>query len=217
MKQRYYLPFLSDAMSLSRINYSWISAIMSLLYYGMMYSNDPIGYYKLIFQVFVIVSLFSIVLSFIKRIYYKFQVATFILIGINFLIFLLDMDFIGLLFFTDTMKYNIYSRYALPYIIVMLIIIISSSAYYVYCYKIKKERVLGYEGGAKKKENSHLLNYGIIFGLVLITPFLLTGYIDNLIGVLSGLLLSVVIPGLIIDSFYAAYLIHKHPEYKEKR
>ncbi|MCY7186369.1 hypothetical protein [Streptococcus gallolyticus] len=219
MKQRYYLPFLSGAMSLSMIGFSWLSAILSLFHYAITCFNDQSGYYKAIFQVFVIVSLFSIVLSFIKRIYYKFQVATFILIGINFLIFLLNLDFLALLMFTNAnINYdNVYSWYALLYIIVMLVTIIVSSAYYVYCYKIKKERVLGYGGEAKKKENSHLLNYGIIFGVVLIAPSLLTGHIQNLFGVLLGLLFSVIFPGLIVDSFYAAYLIHKHPEYKEKR
>ena len=217
MKQRYYLPFLSDAMSLSRINYSWISVMFSLFYYAMTCFNAQSGYYKAIFQLFIIVNVCSIVLSFIKRIYYKFQVATFILIGINFLIILLDLDFIGLLMFTnaDINYNNVYSWYALLYIIVMLVTIIVSSAYYVYCYKIKKERVLGYEGEAKKKENSHY--DWLIFGLVLIAPSLLTGPIQNLFGVLLGLLFSVVFPGLIVDSFYAAYLIHKDPEYKEKR
>ena len=219
MKQRYHLPFLRGAMSLSMIGFSWLSAILSLFHYAITCWNDQSGYYKVIFQVFVIVSLFSIILSFIKRIYYKFQVATFILIGINFLIFLLDVDSIGLLMFTNAdINYdNVYSWYALLYIIVMLVTIIVSSAYYVYCYKIKKERVLGYGGEAKKKENSHLLTYGITFGLVLLAPSILTGPIQNLFGVLFSLLFSVVCSGLIVDSFYAAYLIHKDPEYKEKR
>ena len=217
MKQRYYLPFLSCAMFLSLIRFSWLSAILSSIPYAMTYFHDQRGYYKVIFQLFVVVSLFSSVLSFMKRICYKFQVATFIFIGINFLIFLLDMNFIGLLMFTDTMKDNIYSKYALLYIIVMLVSIIVSSAYYGYCYKIKKERVLGCVVEAEKKENSHLLSYGIIFGLVWLAPSLLTGPIQNLFGVLLGLLFSVVSPGLIVDSFYAAYLIHKHPEYKETR
>jgi len=216
---RYYVPFLSGAMSLSMIGFSWLSAILSLFHYAITCFNDQSGYYKAIFQLFIIVNVCSIVLSFIKRIYYKFQVATFILIGINFLIFLLDLDFIGLLMFTNAnINYNnVYSWYALLYIIVMLIIIISSSAYYVYCYRVKKERVLGYGGEEKKKKNSRSLNYGIIFGLVLMTPFLLTGHIQNLFGFLSGCLFSIICPGLVVDSFYAAYLIHKHPEYKEKR
>lgn len=214
MKQRYYLPFLSGAMSLSMIGFSWLTVMFSLFHYAITSYEIQSEYCKLIFQVFVIVNICSIVLSFIKRIYYKFQVATFILIGINFLIFLLDLVFIGFFMFAEE---NVYSWYALLYIIVMLVTIIVSSAYYVYCYKIKKERVLGYGGEAKKKENSQSLNYGIIFGLVLIAPFILTGHIQNLFGVLSGLLFSVVFPAPIIDSFYAAYLIHKHPEYKEKR
>ena len=219
MKQRYYLPFLSGAMSLSMIGFSWLTVMFSLFHYAITSYEIQSEYCKLIFQVFVIVNVFSIVLSFMKRIYYKFQVATFILIGINFLIFLLDLDFIGLLMFTNAnINYNnVYSWYALLYIIVMLIIIISSSAYYVYCYRVKKERVLGYGGEEKKKKNSRSLNYGIIFGLVLIAPFILTGHIQKLFGVLLGLLFSVIFPSPIIDSFYAAYLIHKHPEYKEKR
>ncbi|EOT38588.1 hypothetical protein [Enterococcus columbae] len=216
---RYYLPFLSSAMSLSLIRFSWLSAILSLFHYAITCFNDQSGYYKAIFQLFIIVNACSIVLSFIKRIYYKFQVATFILIGINFLIILLDLDFLGLLMFTNAnVNYNnVYSWYALLYIIVMLVTIIVSSVYYGYCYKIKKERVLGCGVEAKKKENSHLLSYGIIFGLVLLAPSLLTGHIQNLFGVLLGLLFSVVSPGLIVDSFYAAYLIHKDPEYKETR
>jgi len=214
MKQRYYLPFLSGAMSLSMIGFSWLTVMFSLFHYAITSYEIQSEYCKLIFQVFVIVNVFSIVLSFMKRIYYKFQVATFILIGINFLIFLLDLDFIGFFMFAEEI---VYSWYALLYIIVMLVTIIVSSIYYVYCYKIKKERVLGYGGEEKKKKNSRSLNYGIIFGLVLIAPFILTGHIQKLFGVLLGLLFSVIFPSPIIDSFYAAYLIHKHPEYKEKR
>lgn len=212
MKQRYYLPFLSGAMSLSMIGFSWLTVMFSLFHYAITSYEIQSEYCKLIFQVFVIVNICSIVLSFIKRIYYKFQVATFIIIGINFLIFLLDLDFIGFFMFAEE---NVYSWYALLYIIVMLVTIIVSSIYYVYCYKIKKERVLGY--GGEEKKNSRSLNYGIIFGLVLIAPFILTGHIQKLFGVLLGLLFSVIFPSPIIDSFYAAYLIHKHPEYKEKR
>ena len=212
MKQRYYLPFLSGAMSLSMIGFSWLTVMFSLFHYAITSYEIQSEYCKLIFQVFVIVNICSIVLSFIKRIYYKFQVATFIIIGINFLIFLLDLDFIGFFMFAEE---NVYSWYALLYIIVMLVTIIVSSIYYVYCYKIKKERVLGY--GGEEKKNSRSLNYGIIFGLVLIAPFILTGHIQKLFGVLLGLLFSVIFPSPIIDSFYAAYLIHKDPKYKEKR
>lgn len=158
MKQRYYLPFLSGAMSLSMIGFSWLSAILSLFHYAITCFNDQSGYYKAIFQVFVIVSLFSIVLSFIKRIYYKFQVATFILIGINFLIFLLNLDFLALLMFTNAnINYdNVYSWYALLYIIVMLVTIIVSSAYYVYCYKIKKSGSLVTEVKPRKRKFSFI-------------------------------------------------------------
>ncbi|EOT38587.1 hypothetical protein [Enterococcus columbae] len=214
MKQRYYLPFLSGAMSLSMIGFSWLTVMLSLFHYAITSYEIQSEYCKLIFQVFVIMNVCSIVLSFMKRIYYKFQVATFILIGINFLIFLLDMNFIGFFMFAEK---NVYSWYALLYIIVMLVTIIVSSVYYGYCYKVKKERVLGCGVEAEKKENSHLLSYGIIFGLVLLAPSLLTGHIQSLFGVLLGLLFSVVSPGLIVDSFYAAYLIHKDPEYKETR
>ncbi len=211
MKQRYYLPFLSGAMSLSMIGFSWLTVMFSLFHYAITSYEIQSEYCKLIFQVFVIVNVCSIVLSFMKRIYYKFQVATFILIGINFLIFLLDLDFTGFFMFAEE---NVYSWYALLYIIVMLVTITGSSAYYVYCYRVKKERVLGYGGEAKKSSQS--LNYGIIFGLVLMVPFLLTWNLDFL-NPLFGLLFSILFPGPIIDSFYAAYLIHKDPEYKEKR
>jgi hypothetical protein len=219
MKQRYYLPFLSHPISLGILSISWVTIFISGFPYVVMTFSDStsnsstaFNILRSVFEIFLIIGLFSFVTHFIKKIIYKFQIACFVLIAINFLIILAELDFFTFLMFTDE---NVYSWYALLYIIVMLVTITGSSAYYVYCYKVKKERVLGYGGEAKKSSQS--LNYGIIFGLVLMVPFLLTGNLDIFLNPLFGLLFSILFPGLIVDSFYAAYLIHKDPEYKEKR
>lgn len=214
--RKYHLPFFSGSTYIDLIRFSWIPFIISLLYYSEVCYDNQIGYYKTIIQLFVIVNAFSVVFSLIKRIYYKFQVTTFILIGINILIFILDMDIVGLDIFTNS---NINSWRTLPYIIAISVTIIISSIYYVYCYKVKKKCVFGYGVANKKKGRSKKksINYEAIFALVVMTPFLFIGNIRNFWGVIVGVVISGVFTGFMVDSFYSAYFIYKHPEYREKR
>lgn len=53
-----------------------------------------------------------------------------------------------------------------------------------------------------------------MFGVSMIVPAMLTGNIENIFGIIVGLLFSLVIPSLIVDSLYAAYYVHKHPDYE---
>ncbi|SUN04138.1 lipoprotein [Streptococcus agalactiae] len=48
----------------------------------------------------------------------------------------------------------------------------------------------------------------------MIVPSLLVGSIENIFGFLLGILFSLVIPSLTVDSLYAAYYVHKYPDYE---
>lgn len=220
MKQRYYLPFLAHPMTLRTLSKSWLTIFLSVIPYITMTFGGPsnpsttFNIVRNIFKIFLIFGLFSFITHFIKKITYKFQIACFVLLAINFLILLMELEFILFIMLTEE---NVYSWYNLFYIIVILTTTIVSSAYYGYCYKIKKECVLGFKDRKWEKQNSRLSNFGIIFGFSLISPYILIGYIEIGFVLLAGLLFSVLFTGLIVDSFYAAYLIHKDPEYKETR
>ncbi len=66
----------------------------------------------------------------------------------------------------------------------------------------------------KGKKEQLKINYGIIFGLVMLSPVFLVGSIENIFGLIGGVLFTATFPALIVDSLYAAYYIHKHPEYE---
>ncbi|MCD0151335.1 hypothetical protein HK327_01190, partial [Streptococcus agalactiae] len=53
-----------------------------------------------------------------------------------------------------------------------------------------------------------------IFGLVMLSPVFLVGSIENIFGLIGGVLFTATFPALIVDSLYAAYYIHKHHEYE---
>ena len=43
-------------------------------------------------------------------------------------------------------------------------------------------------------------------------PALLTGYVVNILGILLGILFTLTLPAVVIDSIYAAIYIRKHPD-----
>ncbi|KJE98460.1 hypothetical protein UG96_11480, partial [Streptococcus gallolyticus subsp. gallolyticus] len=55
-------------------------------------------------------------------------------------------------------------------------------------------------------------NFLLIFGLVVFVPPLLTGYLENVFGLVIGILFSLVFPALVVDAFYAALYAKQHPE-----
>lgn len=80
--------------------------------------------------------------------------------------------------------------------------------------KIKGKNGNLISGNYKKKKEQLKINYGIIFGLVMLSPVFLVGSIENIFGLIGGVLFTATFPALIVDSLYAAYYIHKHPEYE---
>ncbi|HEN2236686.1 TPA: hypothetical protein VAV59_000144 [Streptococcus agalactiae] len=66
----------------------------------------------------------------------------------------------------------------------------------------------------KGKKEQLKINYGIIFGLVMLSPVFLVGSIENIFGLIGGVLFTATFTALIVDSLYAAYYIHKYPEYE---
>ncbi len=48
----------------------------------------------------------------------------------------------------------------------------------------------------------------------MLSPVFLVGSIENIFGLIGGVLFTATFPDLIVDSLYAAYYVHKHPEYE---
>lgn len=86
-----------------------------------------------------------------------------------------------------------------------------------YIISIIYQKIKGKNGnlisGNYKKEQLKI-NYGIIFGLVMLSPVFLVGSIENIFGLIGGVLFTATFTALIVDSLYAAYYIHKYPEYE---
>lgn len=92
-----------------------------------------------------------------------------------------------------------YTEMAKMYIMIMLIIFIVFSGIYYFYYLPKnqgKKWKFNQWKLQKGKKEQLKINYGIIFGLI------------------GGVLFTATFPALIVDSLYAAYYIHKHPEYE---
>ncbi|KLL70478.1 hypothetical protein WA11_00810 [Streptococcus agalactiae] len=102
-------------------------------------------------------------------------------------------------------------------IMIMLIIFIVFSGIYYFYYLPKnqgKKWKFNQWKLQKGKKEQLKINYGIIFGLVMLSPVFLVGSIENIFGLIGGVLFTATFPALIVDSLYAAYYIHKHPEYE---
>ncbi|HHL0749878.1 TPA: hypothetical protein ACQ0FO_001892, partial [Streptococcus agalactiae] len=110
-----------------------------------------------------------------------------------------------------------YTEMAKMYIMIMLIIFIVFSGIYYFYYLPKnqgKKWKFNQWKLQKGKKEQLKINYGIIFGLVMLSPVFLVGSIENIFGLIGGVLFTATFPALIVDSLYATYYIHKHPEYE---
>ena len=58
-------------------------------------------------------------------------------------------------------------------------------------------------------------NFAIAFAGATIIPSLLTGYIQNVFGILLGILLTLTLPAVMVDAVYAAIYVRKHPNNDE--
>ncbi|MCK1210171.1 hypothetical protein MXZ81_00465 [Streptococcus uberis] len=105
------------------------------------------------------------------------------------------------------------------YIIIMLISSLISKIIFLWYYLPKNQGKQwsfnqSKSGETKSKKNQYRINFLIMFGVSMFVSAMLTGNIENIFGIIVGLLFSLVIPSLIVDSLYAAYYVHKHPDYE---
>lgn len=227
MKQshyRYHGPLIEFEIEYSYIKiFPWIGLFLSCI--GLFASNfgDPLGVIKFIFLVCVFINLVSIIISlFIKKFSKFFIKFSYILLSLVFLTFIVDFGFIGLAMFLNNRNFGqgqsiYYSDMAIIYTILMFIIFIVFSGIYCYYYLPKnqgKKWKFNQWKTYKGKKEQLKTNYVIIFGLVMLSPVFLVGSIENIFGLLGGILFTATFPALIIDSLYAAYYVHKHPDYE---
>ena len=134
----------------------------------------------------------------------------------------IGIDFIGLLMvISDGSSIGAKEIYQSPltpfYVILMMFLFIFACGLYAWYYLPKNQgKVWAFnqvkEGDRKK---TWWNNFAIAFAGATIIPSLLTGYIQNAFGVLLGILLTLTLPAVMVDAFYAAIYIRKYPKSDE--
>ncbi|MTC89696.1 hypothetical protein GKS17_00030 [Streptococcus uberis] len=222
-KNRYYGPLIQYKVELDYLKIvSWINIFLSLFVYMVSYFNDLSGYYKMITKFLLITAIIIFFYSFLIKIINKHKKVSYIVLSINFYILMLNFCFLGLIFFlgaNEDLMHQLYSKKSVFYIIIMLISSLISKIIFLWYYLPKNQGKQwsfnqSKSGETKSKKNQYRINFLIMFGVSMIVPAMLTGNIENIFGIIVGLLFSLVIPSLIVDSLYAAYYVHKHPDYE---
>ncbi|EHJ52021.1 hypothetical protein [Streptococcus macacae] len=226
-RDRYHGPLITGGVSLSYLKiYPWINLPFSfLLFFGWGY-GDQLGLIKGLFLICIIINVASILFSFFHSLVNRLKSLAYVLIALVSWTTLLWLDFITLMMFVSSSNGSTISAkviydhpLTLFYVIPMLLLFFLTCGFYAWHYlpqnqgkvwKINQWETYGVKVKGKKKER--LINFGAAFGVVLFVPALLTGYIANVFGVFLGLLFTLTLPAVIVDAFYAAVYIRKHPE-----
>ena len=164
-------------------------------------------------------NILGIIISFIPYLVNAWKALTYYLIALTVLSLVIDIDFIGLLMvISDGSPIGAKEIYQSPltpfYVILMMLLFIFACCLYAWYYLPKNQgKVWAFnqvkEGDRKKTWWS---NVAIAFAGATIIPALLTGYIQIVFGVLLGILLTLTLPAVMVDAFYAAIYISKHPD-----
>ncbi|WP_033153589.1 hypothetical protein [Streptococcus equinus] len=222
--ERYHGPLITNGVVLGYIKiFPWLNLVANIFWYFTAGHGDSLGLLKGIFLVCVLINFFSALYSFFNHIIIKYKVLTYLLLTLNFVTTLIWLDFIGLMMFIsnidDSMDANTFYDSPLTLIYVIPILIISlTMILVVYPYFYRRDRRTN--GAYREKESKFnsednklfSSNFLIIFGLVVLVPPFLTGHLENVLGFLFGILFSLTIPALVVDSFYAALYAKQHPE-----
>ena len=218
--ERYHGPLITDGVELGYIKIvPWMNLLASIFWYFAAYYNDIIGVIQCFFGGCVLISAFSIFFSFFNSVIEKYNIFTYLLLSLNFFILLVWLDFIGIMMFIGggdvyLRVYSITSRVFIIFLFILFLVMI----FIVYPYFYRRDRRTN--GAYREKESKFnsednklfSSNFLIIFGLVVFVPPLLTGYIENVFGLFSGILFTLTIPALVVDAFYAALYAKQHPE-----
>lgn len=220
--ERYHGPLIENPVSLAYIKlFPWIALFLSgFMLVGSLF-EDKRGVLTVLFLLCTLISLISILLSFIKKFIYRFQSFTYLLIALIVLSLLLDLNFIGLMMFVNGGEVfsRVYSFASAIYVIVMLVIFIIACSLYAWHYlpknqgkvwKINQWETYGVKG--KSKKGQFATNFWPAFGAIIFLGSLITGYIQNVFGIFLGVLMSSTFPAVFVDALYAAVYVRKHPE-----
>lgn len=220
IEERYHGPLITNEVSLGYIKlYPWIAlALTGFLYVGGTY-EDNLGIFKGLSLFCGVVNILGIIISFIPYLVNAWKALTYYLIALTVLSLVIDIDFIGLLMvISDGSSIGAKEIYQSPltpfYVILMVFLFIFACGLYAWYYLPKNQgKVWSFnqvkEGDRKKTWWS---NVAIAFAGATIIPALLTGYIQIVFGVLLGILLTLTLPAVMVDAFYAAIYIRKHPD-----
>ena len=227
-EERYHGPLITNEVSLGYIKFfPWIMLpITTFLYFAGGY-EDRIGIIKVLFLSCILINGFSIIFGLFNSLVNRFKSLTYILIGLVAWTIVVSFTFIGLLMFTSgegsiSARTVNDSEWSLVYVIPMLLLFLFVCGFYIWHYLPKNQgkiwafnRWETYGGEEKGKKQELLFNFGVAFVAVILAPAILTGYIENIFGVFLGVLMTLTFPAVIIDAFYAAIYIRKHPDYDE--
>lgn len=220
--ERYHGPLITNGVDLGYIKiYPWVILFcLALSYWPLLQLQLNSVFMKSVVLVFGCVNLISIAYSFFDSIILKHQVFTYLLLALNFVILLFALDVMGCLIFqfiTDDGE-GLFSEYIFVSYILLLLLISVVMTVVVYPYFYRRDRRTN---GAYREKESKFNNgdswlfssrFLTIFGLVVFVPPFLTGYLENVFGLVIGILFSLVIPASIVDAFYAALYAKQHPE-----
>ena len=222
-RERYHGPLITDGVSLVYIKlYPWIAlALTGFLYVGGTY-EDNLGIFKGLSLFCGVVNILGIIISFIPYLVNAWKALTYYLIALTVLSLVIDLDFIGLLMvISDGSPIGAKEIYQSPltpfYVILMMLLFIFACCLYAWYYFPKNQGKVWAFNQVKEEDRKKTWwnNVAIAFAGATIIPALLTGYIQIVFGVLLGILLTLTLPAVMVDAFYAAIYVKKHPDSDE--
>ena len=222
-KERYHGPLITHGVSLGYIKiYPWIALALTGFMYLVGSYEDNLGIFKGLSLFYGVVNILGIIISFIPYLVNAWKTLTYYLIALTVLSLVIGLDFIGLLMvISDGSPIGAKEIYQSPltpfYVIFILLLFIFACGLYAWYYLPKNYgKVWAFnqvKGGSRKK--TWWNNFAIAFAGATIIPALLTGYIQIAFGVLLRILLTLTLPAVMVDAFYAAIYVKKHPDSDE--
>lgn len=222
-RERYHGPLITHGVSLGYIKlYPWIGLALSGFMYLVGSYEDNIGIFKVLSLLCGVVNIFGIIISFIPYFVNTWKTLTYYLLALTVLSLVIGFDFIGLLMvISDGSPIGAKEIYQSPltpfYVILMMFLFIFACGLYAWHYLPKNQgKVWAFnqvkEGDRKK---TWWNNFAVAFAGATIIPSLLTGYIQIAFGVLLGILLTLSLPAVMVDTVYAAIYVKEHPDSDE--
>ena len=180
------------------------------------------GGIKVLFLTCIILNVVSMLFGFSKFLINRFKFLTYIMIALLTWSALVWIDFIGMLMFITLGDSNsiegIYQSPLTPfYVVLMMSLFIFACSLYSWYYLPKNQgKVWAFnqvnEGDRKKMWWN---NFAVAFAGATIIPSLLTDYIQNVFGILLGILLTLTLPAVMVDAVYAAIYVKERPDSDE--